>query len=101
MLLGALLEVLLNISLVGRLCPGILQNIERFMTGRIAWQHSQRSPNPDQAPLRKSNLVAPFEPHVDHLIAEPVCRMYRVARVREQDKALDALAVADRPVTFH
>lgn len=30
-----------------------------------------------------------------------MCLVYRVARVREQDKALDALAIADRPVTNH
>jgi len=71
------------------------------MTRGIAWQHSWRSPSPDEASFRKSNLVARPEPHVNHLIAEPVIGMYRVARVREQDKTLYAPAVVDRAIAFH
>src|ERR1019366_4983753 len=53
-------------------------------------------------PVRATrNRFARLESHVDHLVAKPVWRMHRAARVREQDETLDALPVADRPITVH
>ena len=74
-------EILLNVGLVGRLSPGMLQDVEWFMAVGIPWQHSQCSPDPDQASFSKWNRVAGFELHIDHFIAEPMCGMPGVSHV--------------------
>src|ERR1035441_10635868 len=95
------LEVPFDIRSVGRLRSGMLQNVEGRMSERITRQHLQRSPSPDQTSLRESRRAARLKPHLNHLIAEPVCRMYGVACVREQNKVLHALAIADRLTAVH
>jgi len=55
---NALLEVRPNIGRVSRLGPGIFQNVERFRSERIPWQHPQCPPNPYQALLESHRRPA-------------------------------------------
>ena len=64
--------------------------LERRVAERITRLHSQSSPGPDQVSIKA---------HLDHLIAEPMWRIYGAATVRQQDKRLDALAIADLTIT--
>ena len=79
----------------------MLQNVERCMPHRVALQHSQRTPNPDEALLRVSNRVTAFEPHIDHLVAKAVRWMRCAARVWQQDKTPNMLPISNGSISVH